>query len=62
MDNDRAAIYFCDIDGGSARLTALDIDLYGNIKNWPRDFFGDELSDIAATTKAARERRDAQEA
>lgn len=51
------ALYFCDINNGGSILKPLDLDLYGNIKNWPVDFFGNEMLDIAATTKAAREHR-----
>jgi hypothetical protein len=33
------------------------IDTYGNIVNWPENFFGDEMEDIAAQSKAALEKR-----
>ena len=35
----------------------LDLDLYGNIKNWPDGFFGDEFGEIAAMSRAALQRR-----
>ncbi len=54
---DDAALYFCSTDAGQSRLTELDIDLFGNIKNWPEGFFGDELGEIAAMQKAVMERR-----
>jgi predicted ATPase len=56
---DETALYFCEIDSGSAKLTKLHVDLYGDIQNWPRDFFGDEMSDIAARLQAARAKRQA---
>ena len=40
-----------------AKLTALDVDEFGNIKNWPKNFFGDEMGDIAAQARAVLEKR-----
>lgn len=57
INETQAALYFCDVGPGGADLNALDLDLYGNIQNWPKDFFGDELADIAATSQAAMRRR-----
>ncbi len=53
IDTDNVAFYFCDAPEGSSRLKELDIDLFGNIRNWPKDFFGDEFGEMAAITKAA---------
>ena len=54
---DQFALYFCDVSGTGSRLTELDVDLYGNIKNWPKDFFGDEFGEMAAMTEAAAKRQ-----
>jgi hypothetical protein len=35
----------------------LQLDLFGNIKNWPKDFFGDQLGEVAARTTAAIDRQ-----
>ncbi|MEW6405502.1 MAG: DUF3696 domain-containing protein [Chloroflexota bacterium] len=51
------AFYFCEIHRAESKLTALDVDLFGNITNWPEDFWGDQFGDIAAMTTAAMERR-----
>lgn len=51
------AIYFCKRSGKSAELQPLQLDLYGNIQNWPDNFFGDEMEDIAARTTAAMRRK-----
>lgn len=40
-----------------AQLERLEIDDYGNIQNWPENFFGDEMGDITAQAKAAMEKR-----
>ena len=51
------ALYFCDTRDGASDLVPLDADMYGDIKNWPKDFFGNEMEDIAATVKARMKRR-----
>lgn len=50
---DQAALYFCSTEKGESRLTPLDLDPFGTIENWPRDFFGDEFGEIAAMSQAA---------
>jgi predicted ATPase len=57
IQNEQTALYFCDVDKAGSTLKPLDIDLYGNIRNWPKDFFGDEFGEMAATTKAAMARK-----
>ena len=53
-----AALYFCETDSsGKSQLTALELDTFGNIRNWPKDFFGDELGEIAAKTTAEMRRK-----
>jgi predicted ATPase len=54
---DKTALYFCEATETGSKLTGLDLDLYGNIQNWPKDFFGDEFGEMAAMTKAAMERK-----
>jgi predicted ATPase len=44
---EHVALYFCEVAAGRSRLRPLDIDLFGNISNWPKDFFGDPVEDIA---------------
>jgi hypothetical protein len=34
--------------------------MFGDIENWPENFFGDEMADIAARTLAAIARKKAQ--
>ncbi|MHB1282314.1 MAG: DUF3696 domain-containing protein [Metallibacterium scheffleri] len=50
---DEIAVYFVKHQHGGARLESLQIDLAGEISNWPDNFFGDEMGDIAARTLAA---------
>jgi predicted ATPase len=49
--------YFANASQTPAELEPLEIDLFGNILNWPEDFFGDEMRDIAEQAKAAMRRR-----
>lgn len=50
-------LYFCDSVGGKSKLTRLEMDLLGEIGNWPPDFFGDEMHEIAQTRKAILKRK-----
>jgi predicted ATPase len=60
MTSEDAALYFCSIDDtGTSKLTELELDTYGNINNWPQDFFGDEMGDLVAMTEAAIRRQTA---
>jgi hypothetical protein len=34
-------------------LEPLELDIFGNIQNWPENFFGDEMEDITEQAKAA---------
>ncbi len=54
----QTALYFAAIsDQGLSRLQQLELDSFGNIRNWPDKFFGDELGDLAAMTQAAMQRQ-----
>lgn len=54
---DDTALYFCSTDKGESRLTPLQLDMFGNIENWPKDFFGDEFAEIAAMQEAIVKRK-----
>ncbi len=51
------ALYFCEMDNGESKATELQIGDDGFIKNWPNDFFGDEMGELSALTEAAIKRR-----
>ena len=56
--HEQAALYFCDMDDtGTSHLTPLALDEFGNINNWPPHFFGDEMGDLVAMSKAALKRK-----
>lgn len=54
---DEVAIYFVHQKDDEAVIEEMNIDLFGNISNWPEKFFGDELEDLSAQSRAARERQ-----
>jgi predicted ATPase len=57
ISNSEVALYFIDTKGGASEIHELEVDTYGNIVNWPEDFFGDEIGDLSAMTDAAIARR-----
>ncbi len=54
---DKTALYFCRNNEGVSNIDRLKMDEFGNITNWPENFFGDEMKDLFAMTKAQRERQ-----
>lgn len=53
----KVAAYFANITKSPATLEPLQIDIFGNIQNWPDNFFGDEMGDITEQSKAAMKKR-----
>lgn len=51
------AIYFCRRAGAATELEPLRLNMFGEIENWPENFFGDEMADIAGRTLAAMQRK-----
>jgi predicted ATPase len=54
---DNIKAYFCDKGDNGSTIQQVEIDAYGQINNWPQDFFGDILGDLDALTDAAIARR-----
>ena len=54
---DKTALYFCRNEEGISTIEKLKMDEFGNITNWPENFFGDEMGDLFAMTEAQRERQ-----
>jgi len=57
ISEDKVAAYFANVNQYPATLEKLKIDHYGNIQNWPDNFFGDEMQDITHQAKAAMKKR-----
>jgi predicted ATPase len=54
---EEVALYFVTHDGRESHLDELQLDEYGNIRNWPVDFFGDRFGEVAAMSEAQDRRR-----
>jgi len=54
---DDVAVYFCRRTGTTTELEPLRLNIFGEIENWPENFFGDEMADIAGRTLAAMQRK-----
>ena len=61
VTKDDVAAYFCSSGKEALEIQALKLDLYGSITNWPKDFFGDPITDVAEMQKAGIRRRRAGE-
>lgn len=57
IEPEDVAVYFVRQSNQGVSLDALRLDMFGEIENWPDDFFGDEMGEIAARTLAAMKRR-----
>jgi len=57
ISQEKVSAYFANITKTPATLEPLQIDMFGNIMNWPENFFGDEMGDITEQAKAAMMKR-----
>lgn len=57
LTEDDVKLYFCKRETEASTLEPLEMDEYGRIKNWPKDFFGDPLGERAAMTQAMLARK-----
>jgi predicted ATPase len=55
------ALYFCETAHVGATIRPLEVDEFGNIRNWPRDFFGDQMEDVAVQAKEGLRRQKSSE-
>lgn len=58
IGHDQVAMYFARASKDHSTLEALEVNVLGEITNWPENFFGDEMGDLVARTKAAAERQE----
>lgn len=56
LSPDDVAVYFVDHQSGESRIRQLEMDIFGNISNWPKDFFGDRGAEILASLEARAKR------
>ena len=58
ISQDDVSLFFCSIEADKrSSIRPLEVDQFGNISNWPTDFFGDQFGEIAAMSKAALKRQ-----
>ena len=57
LEREDVALYFCTAKSSSSELKTLELDLYGHITNWPKDFFGDRFGETAAMQEAGLKRK-----
>ncbi len=50
-------LYFISRSGSKAQASDLSLNEWGEIENWPNNFFGDEMGEISAIAKASLRRR-----
>jgi predicted ATPase len=61
LSSDKVRLFFANFDGSASTLTPLDLDEFGNIRNWPDRFMGDAFNEVAAAELTRIERRRAGE-
>lgn len=54
---DQIALYRCEAQGGRSRIARIEIDEYGNVRQWPKDFFGDTVQDLLTISRETARRR-----
>jgi predicted ATPase len=59
IPSDKVNLYFCRMDNGASKIENLELDEDGYIKNWPHNFFGDDMGDLIAMTEATIKRKEA---
>ena len=57
ISSNDVSLYFCSASDNGLALETLELDQYGNIKNWPKNFFGDQFGEINAMADAIMERQ-----
>ena len=57
LSEEKLGLWFCESDAGVSRISRLRMDDYGNVANWPKDFFGDEFGEIAEITEQQERRK-----
>lgn len=61
LSSSKVKLFFATADKGVSTLMPLDLDEFGNIRNWPDKFMGDAFNEVAAAELKRIERRRAGE-
>lgn len=57
LNTDQVGLWFCRTSRNKTAIEALNLDMYGAIRNWPDDFFGDQFGEVAELTELRMRRR-----
>ena len=57
IDADDMELYFCDYPKSKSTIEPLNLNIFGEIENWPQNFFGNDFGEIAAIRKAALDKK-----
>jgi len=57
ISNDETALYFCSMENSASKIEKLNVDQFGNIINWPKNFFGNEMEERVAMIDASIKRQ-----
>ena len=57
VSSEDVKLYFVSASGSTAQASDLSLNIWGEIENWPENFFGDEMGEITAITKASLKRK-----
>lgn len=57
LSEDQVALYFCYPGSEGSAIDRLEVDTFGDVLNWPPDFFGDEIEDVAVQARVGMQRR-----
>ena len=61
LDPEVLALYFCSFNESHSQINGLDLNLFGEIENWPPGFFGNALEETVQIAKNGLRRRIAHE-
>ena len=50
-------LYFVSLDKGVAHASDLHLNMWGEVENWPPNFFGDEMGEVSAIARSALHRK-----
>ncbi len=57
ISDEDVGLFFCSPGDEASKLEELEVDPFGNIVNWPKDFFGDQFDEIASMSEAGLKRQ-----
>lgn len=55
---EKVKLYFCSNEKGESKIEELRLNEYGQIENWPKDFFGDPLGEVLEREEASSKKRE----